>query len=879
MAGQLNGHFFMCTETSPRCFVIQKLDASTITQKTLSNVAKNLPQNNGNEQVDSFNPPFPNLPYWFNDEIEKNLVQISEGRQPTSRLNNQQTNDNHKATTIPNIQVTEDKSDNTKDNVENTESQNDDKNSTEQKSETRIEKDENGKDLEEKLRIQLEYYFSRENLATDKYLKGQMDNEGYVPIKIIANFRKVSVLTSDIDLIVKVLKSSNVLQVDKSCEKVRVGAKRSTLILREISENNGEDMVKELLKGGPEWKRICYASNNSWYVTYDDDESCGKACLVIQEQAKKLGKDISVRIKTGSVPIHHENHHSSSSNVSATATGNIITSNNNFVNGNINSYLNPLSIIPYSDNFLIPNQCQSYSPIGKNNYEGMSFINKNNYNKQSINNGFNCGKKSNLNSNFGPRGSISPRRLSPLPKNNYGKKHNSFSPSKQIEKMDLGPILTLSGFYPTAAYKPTTEGLREIPLPPNPNIFMTSGQYYRNNKNSINLSTSNGHNNTNNTGNNRKIPPTDNSYGKRAGIYKGSQHHNYNNQLPENTKNNVGNFQNFVKHNNSANYNTTNSHTQNNFIPSDNKNNHQPNYNNNKNNISFHEKNYNKFNGKNYISTQNDDSNKRTYKYSNESNSSSSSGNYGKITLFNNGFRGTSSANIPNYKGKKNNFNSGNDNYKKFNNNNNYEKNVIHKNKKEITIDTNNCKNDEENTKVFWRIKETTNEKPKDLSIKLNVENKKKSRVPPNPVKVPNDVDIFKIPEESSKEVFTFDRVKNSENISPNGNGKKNGTANNSIKLSDDNGTKQVTLKSPPKYNFNEGEFPVLCEVTDKLTSSPINNKNQKKSSLTNGSAVQFSDIASGKNKISSSSDEIINEKKNTSNRKSYAETLLVDKN
>uniref|UniRef100_A0A0N5BPE6 HTH La-type RNA-binding domain-containing protein n=1 Tax=Strongyloides papillosus TaxID=174720 RepID=A0A0N5BPE6_STREA len=828
MAGQLNGHFFMCTETSPRCFVIQKLDASTITQKTLSNVAKNLPQNNGNEQVDSFNPPFPNLPYWFNDEIEKNLVQISEGRQPTSQLNNQQNNDNHKTTTIPNIQVTEDKSDNTKDSVENTESQSDDKNSTEQKSETNVEKNDSGKDLEEKLRIQLEYYFSRENLATDKYLKGQMDSEGYVPIKIIANFRKVSVLTSDIDLIVKVLKSSNVLQVDKSCEKVRVGAKRSTLILREISENNGEDMVKELLKGGPEWKRICYASNNSWYVTYDDDESCGKACLVIQEQAKKLGKDISVRIKTGSVPIHHENHHSSPSNVSATATGNIITNNNTFVNGNINSYLNPLSIIPYSDNFLIPSQCQSYSPIGKNNYEG--------------------------------------------------KKHNSFSPSKQIEKMDLGPILTLSGFYPTAAYKPTTEGLREIPLPPNPNIFMTSGQHYRNNKNSINLSTSNGHNNTNNTGNNRKIPTTDNGYGKRAGIYKGSQHHIYNNQLPENTKNNVGNFQNFAKHNNTASYNTNNSHQQSNFIPSDNKNNHQPNYNNNKSNTSFHEKNYNKFNGKNYISTPNDDSNKRTYKYSNESNSSSSSGNYGKISLFNNGFRGTSSANIPNYKGKKINFNSGNDNYKKFNNNNNYEKNVINKNKKEITIETNNCKNDEENTKVFWRIKDT-NEKPKDSLVKLNAENKKKPRVPPNSVKLSNDVDIFKIPEESSKEVFTFDGVKNSENISPNGNGKKSGTANNSIKLSDDNGTKQVTLKSPPKYNFNEGEFPVLCEVTEKLTSSPLNNKNQKKSSLTNGSAVQFSDIASGKNKISSSSDEIINEKKNTSNKKSYAETLLVDKN
>uniref|UniRef100_A0A913HHC5 HTH La-type RNA-binding domain-containing protein n=1 Tax=Strongyloides stercoralis TaxID=6248 RepID=A0A913HHC5_STRER len=878
MAGQLNGHFFMCTETSPRCFVIQKLDTSTITQKTLSNVAKNLPQNNGNDQyqVDPSNPPFPNLPYWYNDEIERNLIQISEGLPPSSNSNSnsnsnsQHINDNRKISPIPNIKITEDNNENININLDKKKSLETDKKITDQKSETNIIEDDKEKELEEKLRIQLEYYFSRENLATDKYLKGQMDGEGYVPIKIIANFRKVSALTNDIDLIIKVLKDSNMLQVDKNCEKVRVGAKRSTLILREITENNGENMVKELLKGGPEWKRICYASNNSWYVTYDDDESCGKACLVIQEQAKRLGKDISVRIKTGGVPIHHENHHSSSSNVSTTTSGNVITNNNNFVNGNINSYFNPLSIIPYSDNFLIPSQCQNYSPIGKNNYEGMNFINKN-YNKQSINNGYNCSKKFNFNTNFGFKNSNSPKRLSPLQKNNYGKKHNLFSPSKQIEKMDLGPILTLSGFYPTAAYKPSTEGLREISLPPNPNIFMNSGQHYRNNKNSTNISTSGGHNITLNTGNNRKPPTTENNYGKRTGTYKGSQHYNHNNQLIENSKNNVGNFQSFVKHNNNTNFNNSNLHQQNNFIPSDNKNNHQFNYNNNKNNNSFNEKNYNKFNGKNYNSTSNDE------------------GNHGKVTLFNNGFRGISTNTVSNYKGKGNNFNYGNENYKKFNNN--YEKTSSIKNKKEVTIDLNNEKNDEiskkvqsqktdeENTKVFWRIKDS-NDKTKDLSNKFNSESKKKSRISVGSNKPSNDVDIFKIPEENTKETFALEKTKNSENISPNNNDKMKKIISDFNKNTEDNiSSKSLPPKPLPKYNFNEGEFPVLCEVTEKLVSSSLNNKNQKNANTFNNITVQFSDIASGKNKISSSPDENIDEGKNTVNRKSYAETLLVDKN
>jgi len=60
--------------------------------------------------------------------------------------------------------------------------------------------------LRQQLRKQLKYYFSRENMVNDRYLKSQMDADDYVPISIIANFKLVKSLTLDLQLIIDVLK-------------------------------------------------------------------------------------------------------------------------------------------------------------------------------------------------------------------------------------------------------------------------------------------------------------------------------------------------------------------------------------------------------------------------------------------------------------------------------------------------------------------------------------------------------------------------------------------------------------------------------------------------------------------------------------------------
>lgn len=60
---------------------------------------------------------------------------------------------------------------------------------------------------------QIEYYFSDANLVKDDFLRSNMDDQGWVPITLIANFPRVKNLTTNIQLILDALRSSTVVEV------------------------------------------------------------------------------------------------------------------------------------------------------------------------------------------------------------------------------------------------------------------------------------------------------------------------------------------------------------------------------------------------------------------------------------------------------------------------------------------------------------------------------------------------------------------------------------------------------------------------------------------------------------------------------------------
>ncbi|KDP37969.1 hypothetical protein JCGZ_04612 [Jatropha curcas] len=76
--------------------------------------------------------------------------------------------------------------------------------------------------LKHRIIKQVEYYFSDENLSTDKHMIGLMKKkEGFVPITIIASFRKMKKLTQDHSFIVAALRESSFLVVSADGKKVK----------------------------------------------------------------------------------------------------------------------------------------------------------------------------------------------------------------------------------------------------------------------------------------------------------------------------------------------------------------------------------------------------------------------------------------------------------------------------------------------------------------------------------------------------------------------------------------------------------------------------------------------------------------------------------
>ncbi|XP_013661386.1 la-related protein 1B [Brassica napus] len=67
--------------------------------------------------------------------------------------------------------------------------------------------------LSNKILTQVEYYFSADNLSKDEHLRGQMNDDGWVPVRIIAGFRRLTELTDNIQTILEALRSSEVVEI------------------------------------------------------------------------------------------------------------------------------------------------------------------------------------------------------------------------------------------------------------------------------------------------------------------------------------------------------------------------------------------------------------------------------------------------------------------------------------------------------------------------------------------------------------------------------------------------------------------------------------------------------------------------------------------
>lgn len=60
--------------------------------------------------------------------------------------------------------------------------------------------------------VQMEYYFSVDNLCKDTYLRSHMTSQGFVPLQLVAGFRRIQQLTPDLELVRYVCLNSQVIE-------------------------------------------------------------------------------------------------------------------------------------------------------------------------------------------------------------------------------------------------------------------------------------------------------------------------------------------------------------------------------------------------------------------------------------------------------------------------------------------------------------------------------------------------------------------------------------------------------------------------------------------------------------------------------------------
>uniref|UniRef100_A0A1J3FSZ6 La-related protein 6A n=1 Tax=Noccaea caerulescens TaxID=107243 RepID=A0A1J3FSZ6_NOCCA len=136
-------------------------------------------------------------------------------------------------------------------------------------------------ELKQKIIRQVEYYFSDENLPSDKFLLNAMkkNKKGFVPISTIASFHKMKKLTRDLALIVSALKESSFLVVSSDGKKVKRlsplpevrDPKIFTVLVENLPEDHSDENIREIFGKAGRIKSVSICDPNAV-------EESGKGC-------------------------------------------------------------------------------------------------------------------------------------------------------------------------------------------------------------------------------------------------------------------------------------------------------------------------------------------------------------------------------------------------------------------------------------------------------------------------------------------------------------------------------------------------------------------------------------------------------------------------
>lgn len=151
-----------------------------------------------------------------------------------------------------------------------------------------------------------------ESLAEYPYIVTNMDDNGFIPIRLLLPFFYPSIPTVSIADIINAVEDSEKVVVDANMEMIRPNIKveRKTIILRDIPENTTEEELRSLFTDLGTIESINPSIANNWYkfisivilrfVVMDSEKSAQEALKGIQNKPFKETV-IHARIKNESV--------------------------------------------------------------------------------------------------------------------------------------------------------------------------------------------------------------------------------------------------------------------------------------------------------------------------------------------------------------------------------------------------------------------------------------------------------------------------------------------------------------------------------------------------------------------------------------------------
>ncbi|OMO70284.1 hypothetical protein CCACVL1_19024 [Corchorus capsularis] len=142
----------------------------------------------------------------------------------------------------------------------------------------------------------VEYYFSDENLPTDKYMMSliKKNKEGFVPISLVASFRKMKKLTRNYPSIVAALRESSLLVVNSDGKKVKRrnplpfievrDSKLFTVLVENLPEDHSAENIRRIFGEVGRIKNVCIRDPHA----VEDSKKSGRADILYSSKLHAL---------------------------------------------------------------------------------------------------------------------------------------------------------------------------------------------------------------------------------------------------------------------------------------------------------------------------------------------------------------------------------------------------------------------------------------------------------------------------------------------------------------------------------------------------------------------------------------------------------------